>query len=259
MLIDNGDWSRFVLGHLDEGLRDAISRASLEDHNVAARLRIMGAVIGREIVVDPVECAECGGTDGAETVSEVQRFRDALQRMRSGSDEAAWDLVKQFAPHIFRVVRRRLSQQLRSKYDSQDFVQMVWASLFREPSRILDFSHPDDFTRFVMAMARNKVIDETRRRNTAKYNVDVEESFHEEAVPPTRLDTPSQVAIAHECWSQMMGAESERNQRIVQLRLQGFTYREIAEDVGLNEKTARIIVDRLISKGTVPKTLGDSS
>ena len=74
-----------------------------------------------------------------------------------------WDFIESYGPHIKRVVRHRLNQKMRSKFDSGDFVQMVWASFFANPRQIAQFKEPNQLIKYLVIMARNKVIDESRR------------------------------------------------------------------------------------------------
>ena len=53
-------------------------------------------------------------------------FRSLICHVREGSEDAAWDLVEQYGEAIRRAVRRALNERLRSKFDSLDFVQLVW-------------------------------------------------------------------------------------------------------------------------------------
>lgn len=65
-----------------------------------------------------------------------QVFASLMQRVREGSQDAAHELFQQYGPHILRIVRRKLHKTMRSKYDSSDFVQAVWASFFAiEPAQ----------------------------------------------------------------------------------------------------------------------------
>ena len=94
---------------------------------------------------------------------EQEEFANLMQRLRNGSEEAARELLDRFGSYILRVVRRRLSRELRSKYDSVDFVQAVWASFFAEDSQDRRFDHPDALIAFLATLAQNKVIDAVRR------------------------------------------------------------------------------------------------
>ena len=58
-------------------------------------------------------------------------FVALMRRVREGSEAAAWELVDKYGGHLRRAVRRVLNPMLRSKFDSLDFVQLVWDSFFR--------------------------------------------------------------------------------------------------------------------------------
>lgn len=179
-------------------------------------------------------------------------FQKAIDAICSGSEEAVWNFIEVYGPHIQRVVRRRLHQRLRSKFDSLDFVQMVWASFFADPQRIAQMREPEELLRYLVGMARNKVIDETRRRMAYdKYDVHREESLDNEKDPSsTRTpDTPSQVAMARERWLRLMDSQSDRDRQIVELRMSGATFHEIAEKLGIHERTARHVIKNLVEAG----------
>jgi hypothetical protein len=45
-----------------------------------------------------------------------------MERIQEGSQDAVRELLDQYGSHLVRVIRRRLSQRLRSQFDSADFV-----------------------------------------------------------------------------------------------------------------------------------------
>ena len=107
-------------------------------------------------------------------------FCGLMQRVGEGSEDAAWELVDQYGEAIRRAVRRMLNERLRSKFDSLDFVQIVWNSLFRVRDKLDQFDRPEELTAYLVTMARNKVGMEVRRRlMTEKYNVKHEESLEQ--------------------------------------------------------------------------------
>ena len=167
---------------------------------------------------------------------------------KQGSAGAVWQIIEEYEPHIQRVVRRRLSQRLRSKYDTQDFVQMVWKSFFEEPERLHGFQNSRQLFGFLSKMAQNKVDAEFRRRTrTQAYNLDKEQPLEESDVRSGRpQDSPSQIAIARERWDQLMEDLPHRHQQVVQLRLEGLTFDQIAERLSIDEKTARRVLNRLV-------------
>jgi RNA polymerase sigma-70 factor (ECF subfamily) len=182
-----------------------------------------------------------------------QEFQALLARVRDGSEEAAWELIHLYGEHILRAVRRMLSDKLRPRFDSIDFVQSVWAALFTSRARIRDFETPDQLIGFLYAVARNKVANESRRRfGTGKHDVTREKQLVQamEDAPESmilRTDTPSQIAVARERLERLLANQPERHRQIIVLRYAGSTFAEIAEQVGMNERSVRKVIDNLMS------------
>jgi len=144
-----------------------------------------------------------------------------------------------------------LNRRLRSKFDSLDFVQLVWSSFFRDPVDLQRFNRPEELAAFLATMARNKVGMEVRRRlMTQKFNLNRERSL-EEADVTEQGDTrghqpmPMQVAVARERLERMLTGQPQHYRRIIHLRLQGRTNAEIAETLHINESTIRRFLKRL--------------
>ena len=175
-------------------------------------------------------------------------FQEAIDRICGGSQEDILEFIKTYEHHIRLVVRRKLSAKMRSKFDSVDFVQMVWASFFTDPGQISQFKNREELLGYLARMARNKVADEGRRRcKYQKHNVNKERSLQDPEVSASarRKDTPSQFAMAQETFDTMMDEQSERNRRIVEMRMSGATFIEIGEQLGIDEGTARTVIRRL--------------
>src|SRR3954466_15151636 len=91
-------------------------------------------------------------------------LRAFLDRIRAGDEAAARELLARYESQIRLVVRRQLPALLRSRFDSLDFIQSVWASFFRRMrSGSARFEDPRYLAAFLARAARNKVIDQYRR------------------------------------------------------------------------------------------------
>ena len=184
-------------------------------------------------------------------------FRELIDRVREGSEDAAWELVDQYGEAIRRAVRRALNERLRSKFDSLDFVQIVWNLLFRVRDKLDRFAHPEELTAYLVTMARNKVGLEVRRRlMTDKYGVKHEQSLEQlqargDVDIPGRQPAPVDVAIARERWDRLLEGQPQHYRRIIQLRLQGHTYQSIADTVHLDKCTVRRFIERLFHTTSV--------
>jgi RNA polymerase sigma factor (sigma-70 family) len=170
-------------------------------------------------------------------------FTHLMERARAGCEDAAQTLMARYGRDVLRAVRRRLHKRLRSKYDSADLAQEVWASFFRGPLGRFHFPSSTDLKRFLARMAGNKTTDlfrahrcTTRRREHA---LDSRTVRHEVRDLAQKQASPSQALRDEEHWQQVCGRHCERVQRILLLLRQGKTYQEIARDLGMADRSVR--------------------
>src|SRR5215211_2626321 len=78
-----------------------------------------------------------------------REFRELLTRAQQGSEDAARELYEKYVAHVLRCVRNRMWRRLRSKFDSQDFVQSVWKSFFHDGGKLPDFQTPADLMSYL--------------------------------------------------------------------------------------------------------------
>ncbi len=188
--------------------------------------------------------------------AELDDFRTLIQRVSEGSDEAAWQLVEQYGDSLRRAVRRALDRRLRSKFDSLDFVQIVWSSFFRTRDRAQRFAHPEELVAFLITMAQNKVGMETRRRlRTVRTSVRREHSL--EGMMRTLKGTvaaedpgPVEEAIAREQWNRILEdkRQSEHERQIVRMRLDGESCKSIAQRLQWAPCTVRRWLNKLFGQ-----------
>lgn len=181
-------------------------------------------------------------------------FADLVRRSKEGDEEAIRALLAQFELEVRLAVRRRLPRILRTKFDSMDFVQTVWASIFVggavDPTR---FESREHLLAYLMGVAGNKVRQEYRRRTCSRrYDVRREEPLY---VRRSGRDEPREVASAEPSASEdfrgrermegLLRGRTEKEREILRLRHQGLTFEEIALRTGLNERTARRLIEEL--------------
>lgn len=188
--------------------------------------------------------------------SQSENFETLLAKVHAGSESAAWELVERYGSHIRAVVRRRMHAGLRSFLDSEDFVQSVWGSLVRIGPKLKEIDRPEQLIAVMSRIAQNKVIDEVRRRTgTIKHQMACHGSYGQiDAAAPVASrsvpSSPSQYAIARERWDKLLEKEPPQSRRMVELRLAGNTYDEIAALLGVNERTVRRTMGRLLEQDT---------
>jgi RNA polymerase sigma factor (sigma-70 family) len=180
-----------------------------------------------------------------------KNLSDLLEQAWKDSDGSAREVVERYAPYILRAVRRRLDKRLRSKFDSTDFVQAVWASFFAMPPDRLQFKRHEELVNFLMGLARNKVVDAVRQRlETEKYNVKRESPLFDSTTKevrdvPGKGPTASQVAIAKEEWRRAENPNTPREERIANWIRRGQSLEAIAREIGVSVKTIQRVLHRM--------------
>jgi RNA polymerase sigma factor (sigma-70 family) len=195
-------------------------------------------------------------------MTRVAEFERLMANVSAGSEEAIWQLAETYTPYILRAVRASLPTKVRSKLDSQDLAQTLWASILLKRTDLTRMKTPEQLIAFLARSARNRVVDVTRRYMGAqKYDVHREQALDDGKIPPqaprhmaperayaTRDPSPSQYASVRERWNQVLLNCTPREREILQLRLQGATFDDIGEKLSINQATARRAIQRLIDQ-----------
>ena len=124
---------------------------------------------------------------GENSLREENDLPGFLQRIQSGDESAARELLQRYEPEVRLVVRRQLPRLLRSRFDSLDFLQSVWGSFFRRMRDApTDFEDSRHLVAFLARAAKNKVIDEYRRAASLKQDMHREEPLWGDGRRPRR-------------------------------------------------------------------------
>ncbi len=179
--------------------------------------------------------------------SELRAF---LDRIRAGDEAAARELLARYEAQVRLVVRRQLPRLLRSRFDSLDFLQSVWASFFlRLRAGPEKFEDPRFLVTFLAQVAKNKVVDQYRRAACRKHDMHREEPLSVGGSPPMELaadqDTASELAEANETFDRLRELLPVDRREILGLKLEGLSSREIGERLGLSERTVRRALEDL--------------
>lgn len=181
-------------------------------------------------------------------------FGALLARARAGDDQAVRDLLLSFEADVRLMVRVRLPKALRGQFDSMDFVQDVWQSVFGHLGESSDdFESSGHFRGYLAGVVRNKVLEEFRRRTrTQKYDVGREEPLYvyrngraQPRAVAAQDPTPSEQMQADDRFRQLVSGRPAIEFRMVELRRQGLTFLEIAAELKINERTVRRVLDGL--------------
>jgi RNA polymerase sigma-70 factor (ECF subfamily) len=174
-----------------------------------------------------------------------REFEFLMEQLRQGTPEATRGMIEEYGQHVLRVVRRRLGRELRSQFDSVDFVQDVWASFYAIPPECYTFEHPAQLIGFLIDLATNKVADAYRGRFQAqKSNQNRTRSLDgSAALEALNLaaggPTPSRAVILREEVEQLLKDQPNEARRLLTLLTTGYTQEEIAQELGVTVRTVR--------------------
>jgi RNA polymerase sigma-70 factor (ECF subfamily) len=102
-------------------------------------------------------------------MAEGASFAELMRRIRAGEAEAAGEPIRRYEPAIRREARFRLGRALRPQLDSMDICQSVLGSFFvRVVAGHYELETPGHLIRLLIAMTRNKVRAQARRRREAR-------------------------------------------------------------------------------------------
>jgi len=184
----------------------------------------------------------------------ADQLDELIQRLNDGDVAAAERAFLAYEPYLRMAVRRQLNGPLRSKLDSMDIVQSVWADVlirFRDAGwRFADRSH---LQAFLVKIARNRLIDRRREHHRA-----LEQERPLDEVSPNDLrhaaqPRPSEVAQEHELWNRILESCPPAHREILALKRQGLRLGEIAARTGFHEGSVRRILYDLARRLAVPR------
>jgi RNA polymerase sigma-70 factor (ECF subfamily) len=171
---------------------------------------------------------------------------ELLERLNDGDVVAAERVFQAYEPYLRMAVSRQLGGALRSKLDSMDIVQAVWADVLaglRESG--WRFADRGQLRAFLATLARNRLIDRRRHYRRA---LEHERPFAEAdptEFPASSQPRPSEVAQGRELWDRLVDLCPHAHRELLDLKRQGVPLAEIAARTGLHEGSVRRILYEL--------------
>ena len=174
--------------------------------------------------------------------------RAILDLARQG-DQHAWQILfEDCYPKIVRVARKRLSQKMRTQYDSSDIANEVMKSLAAKFDRF-DFSSINGLRAFLVRAAEQKIVDDYRRGHAMKRDIGRDRPLLNNGSlgyePADSSPTASQVAVATEEAEILLGGRAGVDRTVLELKLLGHTNSEVASATGWNLRKVERFLEKL--------------
>ena len=179
---------------------------------------------------------------------------------KDGDESALEQLCRVYSERVRWIVRLRMGGELRSKLESMDLAQDVFISALRNLGNFT-YKNEGDFLRWLAKIAENRLRDNLDRLHANKRDIRKEvrlksyepttgDSFVA-ALGPIDTTTPSVIMSKREDLAKLARAidalTSEYKEVIVLTKIEGLSYKEIAESLGKSSDAVRMLVSRAMA------------
>jgi RNA polymerase sigma-70 factor (ECF subfamily) len=181
-------------------------------------------------------------------VSAGDSFAGFLTRLQAGDSAAARELFRRFTGQLIALARRRVEGGLRHKVDPEDVVQSAYKSFFaRYRDAKLEMGNWDGLWGLLTVITLRKCSERFAYHRAARRDAarDLPAPATEEGAawlePLGREPTPLEAAELCETVDRLLAGLDEDERVVVELSLQGYTTREISDQLGRAERTVRLL------------------
>jgi len=175
-------------------------------------------------------------------------FAQFLARLHNQDDAAAQELFVRFAHQLIALALRHIDAGLRHKVDPEDVVQSVYKSFFvRYGAGNLDVVNWNSLWGLLTLITVRKCAERAayHRAECRDAGREVSPPRQEEAAawlePLGREPTPLEAAVLSETVEQLLAGLDDQERPVLELSLQGYTTREISEQLRRAERTVRFL------------------
>lgn len=171
--------------------------------------------------------------------SSFQTLASTFERLRLGDEAAARWFFEVYGPSLRREIRLNFrDEQLRRVVDSSDIFQSVMRSFF-VGCRLgeFEFRSPAELLSLLRTIARNKINSQRRYHRAAQRDLRRQSSLQDPDVLAAAVTRT--LPQGHDTLEDVLSRLDEPNRNIARLRLEGYTWPEIANACGDAEDNIR--------------------
>jgi RNA polymerase sigma-70 factor (ECF subfamily) len=180
-------------------------------------------------------------------------FADVMARLRSGEEAAAREVFQRFVDRLVKLARQQFNAAMRRRVDPEDVVQSAYRSFFlRFGEGKVEVEGWGKLWGLLTVITLRKCFDQAEYHRAERRNVQREAAGHAGAkgAEPwwqavSREPTPAEAAVLAETVEQLVCSLAEDERPVLEMSLQGYTAQEISGRLGLSERTARRLRERV--------------
>lgn len=175
---------------------------------------------------------------------------DLAGQWARGDEQAAAALFDRYVERLVAMARGMLSEKLGRRVDAEDVVQSAYRSFFlgaREGKYVIE--RGGDLWRLLATITVSKVRKQAEFHHAGKRSLKREEPQPETAgatlLAPTSEPSPDEALALADLLENVMRELDPIQQKMLQLRLQGYRLEEIAAETQRSERTVRRLFEHL--------------
>ena len=176
-------------------------------------------------------------------------FVEFVGKLRGGDDAAAREMFGRFAHQLIALALRHIDAGLRHKVDPEDVVQSVYKSFFVRygDANNLDIVNWNSLWGLLTLITVRKCAERAAYHRAECRDAARELSPPRQEEPAPWLEplgrepTPLEAAVLGETIEQLFAGLDEQERSVLELSLQGYTTREISDQLGRAERTVRLL------------------
>src|SRR5262245_20679886 len=189
---------------------------------------------------------------GVPSMSTDSSFHDLMQRLRAGDDDAARRVFSAFSQRRIALGRSRLDGLVLQKEGAEDVAQSALKSFFlRHAEGQFEIHSWESLWGLLARITLRKCGHRVEHYRAARRDVRREAGTPEAADPGdpwaalARDPSPAEAAVFADVLRQLLRDLDDREQRIVQLTLDGYSVPEVSERVGRSEYMVRKVLKQV--------------
>jgi RNA polymerase sigma-70 factor (ECF subfamily) len=171
-----------------------------------------------------------------------EEFIAVLACARAGDNEAMERLIKEYEPQVLLVARKRMGPLLRTAFDSADLVHSVHRSiLVHLRQNKFELKSPKDLIALTVDMVKKKAAKKWRRLNCEQEILKLFGNVLARQSPERAAKLSIEVR-------DLLESLTEDDRKLLQLYLDAYTTREIADTLRWNPGSVRVRLSRIRRK-----------
>jgi len=186
-------------------------------------------------------------------MAETTDDRELALDIQAGSESAAKELFDKYCERLMRLAKRRIGQRMASRFDPDDVVQSAFRTFFkRVKNDEFTFEQEEDLFKLLVRLTVRKTLRQVVHHQAAKRSPSAEQSDTSEdsqllAQVAGNVPAPDVEVALLEQFENLMQSLTPMERQVVELKMQGYSTVEIADQLGSYDRKIRRVLERVES------------